>query len=74
MFALALEDGRVLWQDDLAHEFRGPDEHNETGGLYGLGAGEGYLVAGVGGTNEEPFLVAYRAAQAPSSARIVRPR
>jgi outer membrane protein assembly factor BamB len=65
LFALALDDGRVLWQDDIAHEFRMPDEHNATGGLYGLGAGEGYFVAGVGGTNAYPFLVAYRAGAAP---------
>jgi len=65
LLALALEDGRIVWQDDIAHEFPGADEHNMTGGLYGLGAGEGSLVAGVGGTNTGSFLVAYRAGAAP---------
>ena len=54
VYALDRASGRALWCDDLGRPITGPDEHNVSEPVVGLGAGEGLLVVPASG-----LLVAY---------------
>jgi outer membrane protein assembly factor BamB len=49
VYALDRGSGRMLWCDDLGRSIAGPDEHNVSEPVVGLGAGEGLLVVPAGG-------------------------
>jgi outer membrane protein assembly factor BamB len=54
VYALDRANGRTLWCDDVGRPITGPDEHNVSEPVVGLGAGEGLLVVPASG-----LLVAY---------------
>jgi outer membrane protein assembly factor BamB len=68
VYALDRGTGRTLWCDDVGRPISGPDEHNVSEPVVGLGAGEGLLVVPASG-----LLVGYGAGRGGGCAPAAAP-